>query len=130
MPAIVQSQPHPCDSTYPTVYREPGPKLPALRVGFCFAPVDSDGTAITEAIGFAMAINGGAAIDLGILPALIGANAAGLAYYEFANAALTAGTITITAYTATLGMSAASAPITLTLLGPPRAPQQTHITRS
>jgi hypothetical protein len=118
---------HPCDSVYPTVYREPTAQLANLKVGFCFVRADTEGVALTEAVAFSLQVNMGPEIDLGELKPLTAPNAAGAAYYEFSNAALAAGTITIKASTVQLGESAPSAPITLTLLGSPTKPTNTTI---
>ena len=120
---------HPCEVPAPTVYREPVALLSSLRIGFCFAPVDTTGVPITEAIGFTFQVNNGPPIDLGILEPQSGPTAAGEQYYEFQTPALDAGVITIRAYTAATGMSAPSDAITLTLLGSPKKPVNVTIIR-
>lgn len=127
--ALALGQTHPCDVTNPTVYREPAAQLTTLRVGFCFAAVDTNNVLITEPVGFSLQLNSGPEIDLGLLVPLVGPNANGEAYYEVSTPALAAGTVTLKAYTALLGMSAPSAPVTLTLLGSPKPPRDTVIIR-
>lgn len=128
VPAVAFAQ-HPCDVVNPTVYREPSSQLASLRVGWCFQPVDTNGVPITEQVGFALQMNSGPDVDLGIVAPLSGPNAAGAYYFEARTTALAAGIITVKAYTVSLGMSAQSDPITLTLLGSPKKPVNTAIIR-
>lgn len=125
-PALAQ---HPCDVTVPTVFQEPSGQLAKLKIGWCFAPFTNVGSPITEPVGFALQIDGGPDIDLGPVAAIGQPNANGESYYEAQTAELKAGVITVKAYTATYGMSAASAPITLTILGPPKPPTNLRIIR-
>lgn len=128
-PTLGAAQSHPCDVQVPTVYREPSSQLRNLKLGWCYKAEDEDGIPITEPIGFALQVNGGADIDLGVVQPLLGANAQGFLYYEVQPPRLTAGVLTLKAYTPVLGMSTASVPITLTLLGRPKAPVNTTISR-
>ena len=124
LPNVGWTQTHPCDVQQPTVYREKRQDLPTLKLGWCFAPVDTEGVPIAESIGFSLQIDGGPNIDMGIVPAFTGPNAQGEYYFVVQNAgALTAGVLTIKVYTASLGMSAASESITLTITGSPRKPR-------
>lgn len=124
------AQTHPCDTINSTVYREPRSQLASLRLGWCFAPYDTEGVPIEEPVGFSLQINGGPDIDLGIVPALTGPNSQQCFYYEVPNGGgLAAGVLTLKAYTGSLGMSAQSDPITLTLTGSPRKPQNSTIVR-
>lgn len=122
------AQSHPCDVQAPTVFREPSSQLPNLRLAWCYKPEDEDGIPISEPIGFALQINGGPPIDLGVVQPLLGPNTQGYYYYEAQTPRLTAGVLTLKAYTPMLGDSAASAAITLTLRGRPKAPVNTSIT--
>ena len=115
LPLPVAAQ-HPCDLEPPTAYRVPRVTLPDVRIGFCFARGDATGATIMEPVGFTLSIDDGPPIDLGFLQAHTGPNATGAQYYEAA-VALTPGVVTIQAYTS-LGMSAPSAPVTLTATGP------------
>jgi hypothetical protein len=121
---------HPCDVTSPTVFREPSAQLSKLKLGWCFASVDTTGLALTEPVGFSLQIDGGADIDLGMVAPIGSPNASGDNYYEVTTSGLKAGVITVKAYTATFGMSAASPPMTLTLLGPPKAPTNLRIIKT
>lgn len=123
MPAFGQ---HPCDTTPPTVYREPSGQLAKLKLGFCFAKQDTDGQPIDQAIGFSLQINGGPDIDLGTLAPMTEPNAVGLQYYETQTPLLAAGVLTLKAYTAD-AQSAASGSITLTLLGNPKPPTKVSV---
>jgi hypothetical protein len=122
---------HPCDIVPPTVFQEPSGQLAKLKLGWCFNPLDvMTGAPIAEPVGFSLVIDGGPDVDLGVVPALGAASATGWFYYEAQTPALKAGVITLKAYTASLGMSAASAPMTLTLLGPPKPPTNLRIMRN
>ena len=112
---------HPCDVQNPTTYREPGSKLSSLKISFCFDPHDIDGDPIDGPIGFAIQINGGPDIDLGVLQPISAPNAKGYQLYETKPPSLAAGTIVVKAYTAE-GWSPPSSAVTLSLSGPPKYP--------
>jgi hypothetical protein len=117
--ASVEAQ-HPCDVVQPTLFRYNVNMLPTLTVGWCFAPVDTNGVPLVEAVGFTVQVNGGPDIDLGIVLPQSLPNTQGVMSYKVTVPGLAAGAITVKAYTASAGMSAPSTPVTLTLLGSPK----------